>query len=635
MVSGSEIPNMGLLSWLSWSPRGRENGAVANQSKVGKVKETMQRGKLLDSEGGATKSCRKLATKVRARLSSKKGRALDKGARTLSIKRKQSKKSAPKNKKKDQPKNSESASDGGTSGNMPATRVKSLWKVRPLPVDEKLKIFIEGRDDDCAKYDGGDFYQWLQDCKDGKADPMEGGAYPLVIQDSDLRHLLEIKNPSNKALETINAKFDATSKPKRDHTKAAASGIQVPSWRLLESRDRPEAILRRHQIPLLVRNPGGDAVKLKKTSQKGLSEMDEEIEHAYMRYMQPTPDDFDQAIEYDLDEEDEKWLAKYNRNRSKLDEEWMEHLMDRMEKEYTLELQKHPEKWILKKEQDNESGQGHIKEGAKGMIGVLPPPLILPSISEMFPMSKCLKARGLDNLETAIVRDVYNYWKKKHQRSGRPLIQRLWYEPPWHRKASDATAKDAENEDVFAGYDVPSTLSRIRKRKMNNAEVQLRFDCMRRDLEMVRTIADLVRRREKLKKQETVLLKAEWASRMQDIASGVTISMTRGQLKSRPPKLSSLVESKKPHKHGHSITAKEQKVSLERTMSEDRAARLAARRNVRAEALASKPGLIKRTKRPALRNGEKGKQRESGKKGLKSSSSQPRSRNGQFLSYDS
>ncbi len=72
------------------------------------------------------------------------------------------------------------------------------------------------------------------------------------------------------------------------------------------------------------------------------------------RYIQPTPDELELAIEYDLDDEDEEWLAAYNEGARKaksrmakrpLAEEWMEHLMDRMEKEYTAELQVSAHAW--------------------------------------------------------------------------------------------------------------------------------------------------------------------------------------------------------------------------------------------------------------------------------------------------
>lgn len=644
--------NMGLLSWLSWSPRGGENGSGNTSARRKTVIDSKRTKNSVDVEESVTTSSSEhtrasQATGARAELSSKKSRVLRKSIRADSIKRKGQKKrngtSLSRKKQEHDGKifsrKSESSSDGATAGKVHFKRVKSLWKVRPLPVDEKIKIFIENRDDGCAKYDGGDFYEWLQECKAGRADPMEAGAYPLVIQDSDLRHLLEIKNPSSKALETIrkhykNEKTSVSAPTKKKDSKAEVFGIQVPTWRRLHRKDWPEAILCHQQIPRLVRNPGGDAVKLKKSPQMKGNQRDGEVEHAYLRYMQPTPDDLDQAIEYDLDEEDEKWLEKYNKKGIQLNEEWMEHLMDRMEKEYTSELQKHPEKWILKKQQGHDNGQGYTKGGkgsVKGLMGTLPPPLILPPISEIFPLGKCLEARGL-NLDGTIVRDVYNYWKRKHQKSGRPLIQRLWYEPPWHRKATDTTAKTAENEDVFAGYDVPSTLSRIRKRKMNDAEVQLRFDCMRRDLEMVRTIADLVRRREKLKKQETMLLQSEWASRMKDIANGHIVSTTRGQVKSLPPKLASLAEStRNAPRQSYRAAKEEQKCSVERTISEDRAARLAARRNVRAEALASRS--VKRPKKLMTKKST-ARTRTSTTKGTKSSSNQPRSRTGQFLSFN-
>jgi hypothetical protein len=419
-----------------------------------------------------------------------------------------------------------------------ARRVKSLWKVRPLPVDEKIRVFIAGRDDGCSEYDDGDFYDWCKDCEAGRADAMEAGAYPLVIQDADLRPILEIKYPSAAALRTLSGKDEESKKRKSEK---ALSGIKVPSWKLLSPKTWPENCLSKERIPIVHRTPGGEAesavaevssIEEKQSGKFGGQQVMflgnlTEPEQSYIRYMQPTPDDLDQAIEYDMDDEDELWLAKYNKqakakNRTELGEEWLEHLMDRMEKEYTAELQKHPEKWILKTQDDKEaemtsSGSETMtymdKKFVKGIAGAAPPPLVLPSISELFPLKKCLQVSGL-NHEMNIIKDVYKYWKEKHERAGRPLIQRLWYEPPWHRKASEPTDANIEADDVFSGYDMPSTLFKIRKRNLDEIEVQNRFDLIRRDLEMARTLADQVRRREKLKKQEAVLLKEEWACRM-------------------------------------------------------------------------------------------------------------------------
>jgi len=426
-----------------------------------------------------------------------------------------------------------------------ARRVKSLWKVRPLPVDEKIKVFIAGRDDGCNEYDGGDFHDWCKDCEAGRADAMEAGAYPLVIQDADLRPILEIKYPSAAALKTLSGKGEDSKKRKPEE---GLLGIKVPSWKLLPQKIWPENCLSKERIPIVHRTTGGEAESAvaevssneeKQTGKFGGQQIMflgnlTEPEQSYIRYMQPTPDDLDQAIEYDMDDEDEVWLAKYNkqakaRSRTQLGEEWLEHLMDRMEKEYTAELQKHPEKWTLKTQDDRESeitssGSETMtymdKKFVKGIAGAAPPPLVLPSISELFPLKKCLQVSGLDH-DVNVIKDVYKYWKEKHERAGRPLIQRLWYEPPWHRKfkASEPTDANIETDDVFSGYDMPSTLSKIRKRKLDEIEVQNRFDLIRRDLEMARTLADQVRRREKLKKQEALLLKEEWACRMRGQSS--------------------------------------------------------------------------------------------------------------------
>lgn len=573
---------------------------------------------------------------------------------------------------------------------MPPHFTKSLWKVRPLQVDEKLRVFIEGRDDGIQRYDGGDFQQWLEDCKAGRGDPLEAGAYPLVVQDSDLRQVLEIKYPSERALGTLEEEYGhgryggqtgdkAESASQRKHktptSRASASAqqtnrITIPQWKKLPSSDWPDTILQHSlTMPLLVRTVDGGAEPVQRNALRPANESSHE--RAYMRYMMPTPDDWDQAIEYDLDEDDEKWLEGYNR-RSKisangtLKEEWLEHLIDRMEKEYTSELQKHPEKWTCKKDgQEGEGGNGGSQGPLAYMKGQLPPPLILPSISEMFPLSVCLKVFGLGGgaghappsskhqsssgtqvIDEKIIKDVYNYWKKKHQKSGLPLIQRLWYEPPWHRKASDEEMDGGDDDTtVFSGFDLHPSLARIRKRKMNHDEVQLRFDCLRRDFEQVRTIADLIRRREKLKLQETSILKQEWASRMQDVSHAARAAAAAGQPGSltflRPPKLASLVESKRSavasREHRQDFMAEqEQKLAIEKTISEDRAARLAARRDVRAEALRIRRERIAIKKSSSKTKPKKPKARKPTARKTtpkKIGGRQPRSSTGQFQSF--
>lgn len=93
---------------------------------------------------------------------------------------------------------------------------------------------------------------------------------------------------------------------------------------------------------------------------------------------------------------------------------------------------------------------------------------------------------GINHYENVIVA-VYEYWRAKHERAGRPLIQRLWYEPPWDRKkAAQRLASNAEDggegasqEGPFWAQDSPVALAGIRRRRMDPEEVKSRFQDIR------------------------------------------------------------------------------------------------------------------------------------------------------------
>lgn len=93
---------------------------------------------------------------------------------------------------------------------------------------------------------------------------------------------------------------------------------------------------------------------------------------------------------------------------------------------------------------------------------------------------------GINHYEN-VIEAVYGYWKAKHERAGRPLIQRLWYEPPWDRKkaaqrlassAADGEGGASEGGPFYA-QDSPAALAGIRKRRMDPEEVKARFQEMR------------------------------------------------------------------------------------------------------------------------------------------------------------
>lgn len=57
--------------------------------------------------------------------------------------------------------------------------------------------------------------------------------------------------------------------------------------------------------------------------------------------------------------------------------------------------------------------------------------LQLPDVDTVLPLEAALQS--LPDQPPAAVKAVYRHWCQKRQGSERPLLQRLWYEPPWHR----------------------------------------------------------------------------------------------------------------------------------------------------------------------------------------------------------
>lgn len=70
--------------------------------------------------------------------------------------------------------------------------------------------------------------------------------------------------------------------------------------------------------------------------------------------------------------------------------------------------------------------------GGKGKGKALPDhSLHLPDVDTILPLGTALQ--GLASQQAAAVKAVYLHWCSKRQVLERPLLQRLWYEPPWHR----------------------------------------------------------------------------------------------------------------------------------------------------------------------------------------------------------
>jgi hypothetical protein len=85
----------------------------------------------------------------------------------------------------------------------------------------------------------------------GKADPCEAMPYPLVIQDHDLRTLLEIKLPEP----TLPPRQQQTAK----HAQPITSSIAVPTTRVLPQDEQPDIVLRdkdSSDVPVVQRSVG-------------------------------------------------------------------------------------------------------------------------------------------------------------------------------------------------------------------------------------------------------------------------------------------------------------------------------------------------------------------------------------------
>jgi hypothetical protein len=201
----------------------------------------------------------------------------------------------------------------------------------PPPADEPLAVFVEGRDEALLHYDGGEFYQWLQDCEAGasrrsarccvssaraaaaeagpdrmrrpccappppnpphpaagRADPADGLPYPLVVQDREMRTLLEVRPPEAAAAEAGGAASPPPLPPPR-----SGEGIIVPTVRLLPPLEQPDELVREVGPPVVQRAaaeapdvPGTSAVALAALAAWRSAEAAVAADPPYIRYVQ-------------------------------------------------------------------------------------------------------------------------------------------------------------------------------------------------------------------------------------------------------------------------------------------------------------------------------------------------------------
>jgi len=169
----------------------------------------------------------------------------------------------------------------------------------------------------------------------------------------------------------------------------------------------------------------------------------------YIRYKDMTDEEVLQCISYDLDPEDEKFLRQLNAAKKILSENKFELIMDRCEKE------------------------------AFRMQGKIPP---IPAVEKVLP-----------ELKPNIIQVVYNYWMKKRERnSGTPLIADL-IEPP--------DPEDPNPYKPFRRRTEEFKQSNRRTRK-NDLPSLMRMKQLRHEMEKSRTLLEMIKKREKMKKDK-------------------------------------------------------------------------------------------------------------------------------------
>ncbi|KAL0043638.1 hypothetical protein WJX79_010663 [Trebouxia sp. C0005] len=339
------------------------------------------------------------------------------------------------------------AEDGPRPGTAPRT-----VRPRQLHVNDKMRIVVGTDDPDIAGIDGGAFLEYLQR-QEEEAQPGANSVKLSAVQPrvAVIGHTFK---PIPASLEA--PELSVLGKPLPAVRQEAASAIATPSYTNIQSS-------------LVQENAKGG-------------------KSAYIRYVVPTPDDEEATVEYDLDEEDEEWLQHHCQGKAKMSEDDMEQLMDALEKMHHTELQKHPERWanLIGSPLPAKDGRGKGKASGDG--------LQLPGVDTVLPLQTALQ--GLSSQPAAAIKAVYLHWCQKRQYSERPLLQRLWYEPPWHRltvagsKGKAKTEGESEDDVPFMAQEERRPLNRAR-RTMQLQDVDSKLRDMRDDLEqLTRGVAD-------------------------------------------------------------------------------------------------------------------------------------------------
>eukprot|EP00198_Chlamydomonas_reinhardtii_P004351 XP_001693687.1 predicted protein [Chlamydomonas reinhardtii] len=309
----------------------------------------------------------------------------------------------------------------------------------------------------------------------------------------------------------------------------AAVPIAVPSCREVEDYDHNERAMAQADARRVAE--AGPSVPLvgillgTSPSLTTLGSISMDAASAYIIYQDVVRDQRAQPalVQYDMDEQDEKALAEMRKGAgggaggssakgaaaakaaaaaaaaAALDERTFEGLIGALELAHFNALQQRKELW-----------QETVKAGKVPK---------LPATERILPFdTAAAELREQQPLMPALPRALYNHWVKRRKQEGGPLLQYLWFEQPWKAicfRERDAGKVDEQGDMPFEATETKnSTRGGWNRLRIDKDEAYDRLQEVRNEFELLRTLADQVRKRERLKKQLHKLYRAEMASKL-------------------------------------------------------------------------------------------------------------------------
>lgn len=185
-------------------------------------------------------------------------------------------------------------------------------------------------------------------------------------------------------------------------------------------------------------------------------------------------------VEYDLDNDDEDWLEKYNDGQNRLPGEKLEVMIWKLET-------------ACGEANDTNMANNAALAAEKGQIISYAEKCAAVASTEALTREKALELLQEVSVRPAILEAVYNYWTAKRKRTGKPCLRRL--QPP-------PAPNDNNPFNVFRQREKTNRPQTRRRRENDQASFE-KMRQIRRNMEMVYAIVELELRREE-KKMEAV-----------------------------------------------------------------------------------------------------------------------------------